>query len=1527
MQRRLKRRKQKTVERAWISRVEKGFSKLENCFEQMKVFSTQFDCSMKILRSLAEDLEGEEETLIFSQEISTSSVVYDKSLFCGKCRNGEHFEKSTEIEEEYEHDHSCHGPPITMSSLPGPPENGAKLANVTSGDLKSKMANCFQFDSDVNKESYSPSNSRENNAQETRTGQRKRRVPSGLSDISKTEDGELISESEFNRMMANKNRDQRITFGFEGTPETKKHAPGKKPKTTPAKNEQNGFERQLEKIKEVKNDNSNENHHLRESLRVTKTRVEEHTQQTRRGRREEGRRGTVDTEDLYKSNSVDLSFDGRNKQAKTGSVRTNNFSLMVNGTESDFDTPFRISGKMKGTGKVREFAITDRNVFANLAQTPQNSQRSLTQLKKVDFLERNKKDVQKQSERVRSQRNKEHRSALERIRQRTQSAHSLIGIGKRKSSLNMMIGSQNSLPSVEERLANAAKSNELVRRRMMIEGVSSEGHRPKNKEMKVTEREKADMDGEKFLLESNLVNSPENDGPTRKIGGMVKKKPLSSSLNMKMTIPKGKGLAGGNMGQEEGAKANIIGEKGEAQERELENMKKSKSGMLGKWRERDKMGTVKLYKRNSLSRSSQRGLNMGGILSGEEDPMMKYRSKSQEIRPKRSGVVGMNEAKGGGMKNRIYQRDALGNFEKQLYESENLGESQESPNQSQKEKRANKKARNFQKKREGFQEAIGEGLVERVIVQNNKMAERTVQKVLEHGEKNTKLLKEAFREFLSGFRKVEDSDEEMSPGPETRSLRKLRKDLEQEKRHRKNLEKSVKELRDAKTHASGGYSTVGGEEWERKCKIAQRELVQANERALILQNNTTQMEIELERLKRLIRKQRESDESRTGDAENGQVDGDGRGLPKYVYIRTVKSRYDHDTDDQRSSNSVRGDRSTRKVKSRFFLDEFSKNPRMVDLERERETTEAYENKLYRLRGMNTYEVMGNDKRTRTSGQRRSKSLFGESRFVDWRKEPRMGETDPFLRGRQFVQASGTMRSEASREKKDAELNRALENQLGLANKLIERLEKEAHEYRQSMDNMHHQMQQKDQEIEHLRELLEKAQMGREMTIDATGQREREGSIGSMRSRDSVIEGQHRFSTFNQKGKMRIYESENKGEGDMAQETVVITEKRRMAETVHMDADLLKFLYSQSLFIDETIRLNLMQQSQMETELPESAEMGGRSETPEEEDIDLGLEPINELTEDMGASDKIEEEVWGKEFSQELFRDVKPSKPSGFNMFKSDGQPAKKPSIRKSLKIQKKSFEHHTTGATTPILSGQLTPEKTPEKLKKTSKRKSQFEKAQEGFKRRTEGKLKNDSKKQKLLEETETENAGGFEEVHQAEMEEYFSEGDGRYFISGNLILKVDQSGRIVNQKIISPKSPEKILDVMIEPDYPVHRPLTPEEMCTFTRENRFQRRTIKESINSNNYSDGEEEGPQDDLTGDYEHPNGLYNQSEQESGGSELSNADKRGESEQGTRNPQKGRIFLTGENATSGVGLDHGSVRPFHTIRSSFNPDDFDT
>ena len=102
--RRVRKEKERTQRRRLVLRVERGFSKLETCFEEMRVFSTQFDCSMKVLRGLAEDLDGscDEGFLMEVIESKCSQVKYDKRLFCGKCRSGEHFEELlTEVTETY----------------------------------------------------------------------------------------------------------------------------------------------------------------------------------------------------------------------------------------------------------------------------------------------------------------------------------------------------------------------------------------------------------------------------------------------------------------------------------------------------------------------------------------------------------------------------------------------------------------------------------------------------------------------------------------------------------------------------------------------------------------------------------------------------------------------------------------------------------------------------------------------------------------------------------------------------------------------------------------------------------------------------------------------------------------------------------------------------------------------------------------------------------------------------------------------------------------------------------------------------------------------------------------------------------------------------------------------------------------------------------------------------------------------------------------------------------------------------------
>ena len=114
----------------------------------------------------------------------------------------------------------------------------------------------------------------------------------------------------------------------------------------------------------------------------------------------------------------------------------------------------------------------------------------------------------------------------------------------------------------------------------------------------------------------------------------------------------------------------------------------------------------------------------------------------------------------------------------------------------------------------------------------------------------------------------------------------------------------------------------------------------------------------------------------------------------------------------------------------------------------------------------------------------------------------------------------------------------------------------------------------------------------------------------------------------------------------------------------------------------------------------------------------------------------------------------------------------------------------------------------------------------------------------------------------------------------------------------------------------------------------------IKESINSNNFSDDEHEDKEfehetqneiskHDFIESYRHPNILYNNQNSKNSYSESSEdlVVGSGTVSEKINSPKKEKkIFLTGENEGSGMQLDHEEMRPFRTIRSSFNPDDFD-
>jgi hypothetical protein len=70
-------------------RVDLGFQRLIRCFEEVKTFSTEFDCSMKIIGLLTEQLIEEED-----EEIDISATLkkidYSDISFCKMCQEGQH---------------------------------------------------------------------------------------------------------------------------------------------------------------------------------------------------------------------------------------------------------------------------------------------------------------------------------------------------------------------------------------------------------------------------------------------------------------------------------------------------------------------------------------------------------------------------------------------------------------------------------------------------------------------------------------------------------------------------------------------------------------------------------------------------------------------------------------------------------------------------------------------------------------------------------------------------------------------------------------------------------------------------------------------------------------------------------------------------------------------------------------------------------------------------------------------------------------------------------------------------------------------------------------------------------------------------------------------------------------------------------------------------------------------------------------------------------------------------------------------
>ena len=603
-------------------------------------------------------------------------------------------------------------------------------SNLTSVGGTNQVSNCFEFDSDTNKEVYSRNNSGGLDSPEivfaNKTNKKSRHsdMPPGMSDISKTEEGELISESEFEKMKIQKNYDKRITFGF-STPNASKENNKKIEENDKTKNS-------LAEIIEEKSDNSNIQNRTVKVNERTIIKNESRNEIIENDKNKKiTRRGTLETEDLFRSNSVDMSFDGKgrkNKQESLDFSGKDNIQIL-NGLDEDFNTPLKISSERQGK-KFHGFSAPpdskkDENVFKNLKLNGYENKKEKVEKvlnnKSVDFVERNKQLIKQKSEMVKSQRNVEHERALEMIRKRTHSAQNLLKPRKGRSSLNVNIGNHHSLQSLEKRLKSQnsnVQSNEPRREQNLfgntLDSVFMEKSfkkmgtidmKPKlvGKGMLESKFEKQDFDSRKTSQNGTIESIRKFTIDSMKGG----RKQSKTSLNMKMTIPK-EGLAGGNIDRLKVSE--IIGEvsKEGLEDSEEEEKKKqilSKSGILG---QRLKESSVKIYKkRGSLIQRSHRRLDVAGILSGEEEQMNQYRSKSQGVKRKSNGIVGMHDIKRKMTnKSRIYERESLGNFEKQLYESENL----EGPNNQEDGRRGSSKRsnqQNFNKKIKEHKEVIG----------------------------------------------------------------------------------------------------------------------------------------------------------------------------------------------------------------------------------------------------------------------------------------------------------------------------------------------------------------------------------------------------------------------------------------------------------------------------------------------------------------------------------------------------------------------------------------------------------------------------------------------------------------------------------------------------------------------------------------------------------------------------------------------------------------------------------------------------
>ena len=1689
MQRRLKRKRETMIKKVLTERVERGFSKLESCFEQMKIFSTRFDCSMRILTTLPETLDCDD----FSQELSTETlftatkVVYDKKMFCVLCRHGEHFEQEI-IESDYSMGECrCQKGATEFSMKSEKEQRESSRKEKKSNKSVKETRNVFEFDSERNNNGYSLVQSGDEKLSQKAARSKEKassKQLSRLSEISKTEEGELLSDREFEKMKKNKVYEKRITFGL-GDAHPSKLATKEPPKSifetqdfVPYKEENANLEQAKS---ESKNDIQNQIENFANMKKIFPGR------NSRFARQHTGKkllRGeTTDNEDLYQSVSVDMSFDIQlaklEKEERRKKQGVNLLMEGLKGLESDCDAPAK-SIFMRRNSKHGEIIRTE-----DISHTQDQSPTCGNQLVEIpemnleykgnhfmkarnDIKAGNKQRLFQNNEDCKQTELLETQKTIECLRDTDKSISNnqargsfqnrnmgmRLNIGPKKLSDNNERDIQNCKETQGNMLGNkwqagfAEMNNQNTLKDFNVDKLTIQpNHLKKSKtgglsiqdntkagrfSMKQNSSTQPDQINQKISMKNEqLSNNPnrlkfvtagkKNSGLVDEIyefgkeklllesGSTPRQSPNSilSNENTNINLTRQDVTVGnfgvGTFGKVNSVKPIFLFDNQRKMQKIIENeqetnfnatnsatnkkLLKSKSGILGQ-RDSQNRTTVKLYKPKTVTGLSGAYGGIERMHSISEQSIGHFRKKSFQESNKMIDQLGTNQTQardleeGGNRELGNFPKEPIANVPVEFCETgkiQNLGDGNFRKNSEMQKLRNINNAnletrvhseriissqRNYQNhlsrgQNNGniMQANYGPEIFERVITEQSRFAETTVEKVLAHGQKNTQILKEAFKDFLIGFGKVEEGSSDDSDDSDNRSVSRKRRQLKREEDLRQELEKekALRRETQSKFEKFKRKPRSGNEvDWEGRAYRAIVELDEKSKKAKVLESSTRELFDEIAKLKRNL----ETRERSQGKFDPIVGEQNGKSLPKFIYIKS-------DMDRKRRSSSFRisrreREREERRDRSRRHWGD-SSHYSTSRLSRHREngynrwekepserdrTWRGPHNKYYkdshhnnRMEPENVYKRSYHRLPRRSMPSKRlarslidewvpySKRQSGSTRRKYMDKKHSEGKGSQFssrsqrsvnnqMNNPSYRESTGKIyenpnleRSQTQRIYKDEEesyFNRESKrdgvtqtllrgssvydqqwvNNLEIKNrtqnqisaKLISKMETEIEYLTQKNSNLNEDLAAKENEIGDLKERISDMERRLEKVSAMELIREREWSFGC---RDSKLENQLRFQSFNQNGGLQVDDlneaktseilikeedgfltlghekkmnngSGNFNEGLIKQdsEVVEISSKKttqRNSQKVEINSDLLKFLYSQACLIDETFTLQQVGEKRKETEYYSDNnqmyyESGGDdishpSQTKEQ------LEPIHELTEDRVSSKKQKTEV--------SYRDsLEHQESNKFSGEKSRNRRSDKGTTRLQWFDNKESETHreysksrdykiHTRNSQ--IRDGY---QNQPDKQKPTTMK--PFEK------QKTEMRSE---KKQQLVEE-----------INQNNFEEYISEGGSHYFVNGNLILKIDSQGKIISQKVITDSFQDSKLEFnsnqnlfedqsgeefYSEANQVLERAPSPQfkkPPSGFLENNktgmrpRLESKITKESLNGKNYSDDEED-------------------------------------------------------------------------------------